>query len=1063
MEGLSIMIKLTFKHLLVVSMILTLFLGLSLVSATDVTDDNAVSTKNICTHSITSDNNNDNIDVNDINNYVKNTFTSTSANSSHSDENIIKENDNNGNTVGASNGATITELKNIIDAGGSSIILTDDYTYSDSTDSGLIEGIIVSRDLTIDGQGHTIDLGGQARFIQSNTEGINLVFKNLIIKNGYQIARGGAVYIENGNGNFINSTFTDNYANTAAGGAIYINGSGSFINSTFTNNNASYGGAIYIKGNGSFINSTFTNNTGGDGGAIYIEDSSCSFINSTFTNNNAYVGGSIHIEKSNCSFVDSTFNGNIAIYAAAVHFYTVNGTFVNCTFTANNATSNGGVVYITNSSGSFINSTFTNNNASYGGAIYIEGNGSFIKSTFINNNASYGGAIYIKGNGSFINSTFTNNNASYGGAVNIYTGNGSFINSTFTNNNAYNGGAIYIKGNGSFINSTFTNNNASYGGAIHIEGNGSFIKSTFINNKATNGGGAVNIYTGSGSFINSTFTSNNAIMGGAVNMENGSFINSTFTNNNAAHGGAVLICGDSGSFINSTFINNTGGDGGAIYIEDSSCSFINSVFTGNNVNGGCGGAIFIDGGSGSFINSEFTNNNATKYPEGAIFIDGGSGSFINSEFTNNIVTQFGGGAIFIDGGSGSFINSEFTNNNALLGGAVYMGNGSFVNCTLTYNNANYGGAVYIGSENRDYIHSTFSNCSFTNNNATEGEGGVLFINGNNSFATFINSSFNYNINPLYATSNHNVIFDQNTVINSDKNLTNNTLYMNASVNNFTYGSSGFINITLFNDERIVSEGVVFVIISNKTYAANVSDNNVIIYLPNVDCGVYELNIIFNGTDNYFQTYVPINFTVNKQSTSINAKAATYIVNYGGLYKVIFNPKTAGFKVSFKLKGKNIGHAITDVFGIAKINIKASTLKNIGAGTHTLVAQFAGDKNHNESKTNAKLTIKKEATKFLNVKSVKKYYKSTAKFMQLAATLKNSKNKAIKNQWIYFKVNNKKIYKVKTDSKGLAKLILNKADIKSCKINKKGVYRFTVSYKGSDNYKSNNKKGLIKVF
>ena len=71
MEGLSIMMKLTFKHLLVVSVILTLFLGLNLVSATDVTDDNAVSTKNICTHSITSDNN-DNIDVNDINNYVKN-------------------------------------------------------------------------------------------------------------------------------------------------------------------------------------------------------------------------------------------------------------------------------------------------------------------------------------------------------------------------------------------------------------------------------------------------------------------------------------------------------------------------------------------------------------------------------------------------------------------------------------------------------------------------------------------------------------------------------------------------------------------------------------------------------------------------------------------------------------------------------------------------------------------------------------------------------------------------------------------------------------------------------
>ena len=93
------MMKLTLKHLLVVSVILTLFLGLNLVSATNITDDSALSTKNICTHSITSDNN-DNIDVNDINNYAKNTFTSTSANGSNSDENI-----NNGNTVGDFSGS----------------------------------------------------------------------------------------------------------------------------------------------------------------------------------------------------------------------------------------------------------------------------------------------------------------------------------------------------------------------------------------------------------------------------------------------------------------------------------------------------------------------------------------------------------------------------------------------------------------------------------------------------------------------------------------------------------------------------------------------------------------------------------------------------------------------------------------------------------------------------------------------------------------------------------------------------------------------------------------------
>ena len=316
------MIKLTLKHLLVVSMILTLFLGLSLVSATDVTDDNAVSTKNICTHSITSDNN-DNIDVNDINNYAKNTFTSTSANNgSNSDENINK-----GNTIGDSNGGTIKDLKDKIDTGGSSIILDTDYTYSDSTDSGLTGGIVVSRDLTIDGQGHTIDLGGQIRFLQSTTSGINLVLKNINIKNGNYTSSssGGAVYIESGNGSFVNCTFTGNSA-TFYGGAVYINyGSGSFINSTFTNNIARYdkGGAVYIGGSGSSI-----------------------FVNCTFTDNNASSGGAVDIAYSNGSFINSIFTGNIGYNGGAVYIVGGNGSFINSTFTNNKARGTGGAVYL---------------------------------------------------------------------------------------------------------------------------------------------------------------------------------------------------------------------------------------------------------------------------------------------------------------------------------------------------------------------------------------------------------------------------------------------------------------------------------------------------------------------------------------------------------------------------------------------------------------------------------------------------------------------------------------------------------------------------------------------
>ena len=568
---------------------------------------------------------------------------------------------------------------------------------------------------------------------------------------------------------------------------------------------------------------------------------------------------------------------------------------------------------------------------------------------------------------------------------------------------------------------------------LNVTGYSINLKNLNITNGYGDNGGALYISNGNGNFENCLFTDNNASnTGGAVFIEegNGNFENCLFTNNNATeYGGALCIIEGIGHFANSSF------------------SFNNASYV-------CGG-VCIEDGDGSFANCSFTNNS-----NGAVIIYG-NGSFTDCSFTFHNGTS--GSAVFLQDGLGSFINCSFSNNTGAYGSAVYILSFnvdyvycSFTNCSFSNNNAsNKGGAVYI-----DSAHGSFTNCSFSDNNANYG--GAVYIKGDKSFAKFINSSFNYNLKPVYTTSKQNVIFDQNTLINSDKNLTNNTLYMNASVNNFTYGPSGFINITLFNDERIVSEGVVFVIISNKTFAANVSDNNALIYLPNVDCGVHEVYVVFNGTDNYFQTYVPVNFTVNKQSTSINAKATTYIVNYGGLYRVIFNPKIAGFKVSFKIKGINIGHAITDASGIAKINIKASALKKIGAGTHTLVALFAGDKNHIESKANVKIKIYKEATKFLNVKSIKKYYKSTSKYMQLTAALKNIKNKAIKNQIVYFNVNNKKTFKVKTNSKGVAKLTLNLAKIKACRINKKGIYRFKVAYKTSKTYKQSTKNGLIRV-
>ncbi len=82
-------------------------------------------------------------------------------------------------------------------------------------------------------------------------------------------------------------------------------------------------------------------------------------------------------------------------------------------------------------------------------------------------------------------------------------------------------------------------------------------------------------------------------------------------------------------------------------------------------------------------------------------------------------------------------------------------------------------------------------------------------------------------------------------------------------------------------------------------------------------------------------------------------------------------------------------------------------------------------------------------------------------MQLTATLKDSKNKVIKSKAVVFKIN-KKTYRLKTNSKGVAVLTLNRAKIKACKINKKGTYKFTVTFDGDIYYNKAAGKGTLKV-
>ena len=696
-----------------------------------------------------------------------------------------------------------SSLNNTINSGSSIIVLENNYTYDNSTDSRFIElgGIVISRDLTIDGQGHTIDLGGQIRFLNVNNYSITL--KNINIINGITVGEfhGGAVLINNGNCTIINSTFTNNVAYACGGAVAVMTGNCEIINSTFDNNNGQFGGGLGVRGNASVINSTFTNNQGAFGAAVDIRDGICSFINNSFINNVVYrYGGAIDLSRVNYTFINSIFNYNRGDFrGGAIAIEDSNGSFINATFMGNKVTNpnsdGGGAVFIIDVMGvsvhtTFINSKFLNNTATLnGGAVHLGGDCNFINSTFINNTAPEGGALYLYGgSGNFTNVTFTSNIAQeYGGAVRSYGTFNNFTNALFTENYAKYGGAVYITGSGNFNNATFADNNVSKsGGALYLySGSGNFTNSIFNNNTASVSGGAVYFSRSNGILTNSTFDDNRANSGAAVYTEEDSFyhfINDTFTANIAQeYGGAVFINNGSCTIVNSTFTNNSASaNGGALSIKYGSCTIINSTFTNNSASAD-GGAVLMNNGSCTIVNSTFTNNSASANG-GALSIKYGNCTIINSTFINNTAKY--GGAIFLNFVNYTFTDSTFKYNIVEMdGGAISIldaSSGSFINATFMNNKINgleysEGGAVCIIDRTGSKYLNTFINSKFLNNSATRG-GGAVYTDG---ICNFINSTF-----------------------------INNTAYTGGAVRmNSYYGN--FINVTFIDNIAVYRGGAVF--------------------------------------------------------------------------------------------------------------------------------------------------------------------------------------------------------------------------------------------------------------
>ncbi|WP_405264734.1 hypothetical protein [Methanobrevibacter sp.] len=363
---------------------------------------------------------------------------------------------------------------------GSTLVLNESFEYNSTSDESLIDGVSISRNITIIGKNNAYFDGGEVSrclFIGSNC---SVILKNITFKNGYSENGGGAVFLnETSNLTLYDCIFDNNRVYNSDGGAL----------------NARVGTNVEI------YNCTFANNT------------STRVSNLAWDSYKCGMGSAICVRiGSNLRISDSKFLRNNA-FLATILLVTYNDVTVNLstimvnnTLFENNTSTNRGVIYLDElGRGEFLNSVFRNNHITHsGGVLEIDtAEYSLVENCrFEDNSAVTGGAINIKvfdtnylSNAIVRNCVFMRNKASsYGGAIASKYGVTEISNCKFYFNDAATyGGAIYSKyGSIKISDSSFGDNSANDGGAIYINSDhSSVVNSGFARNIANEKGGAI--------------------------------------------------------------------------------------------------------------------------------------------------------------------------------------------------------------------------------------------------------------------------------------------------------------------------------------------------------------------------------------------------------------------------------------------------------------------------------------------------------------------------------------------------------------------------------------------
>ncbi len=265
--------------------------------------------------------------------------------------------------------------------------------------------------------------------------------------------------------------------------------------------------------------------------------------------------------------------------------------------------------------------------------------------------------------------------------------------------------------------------------------------------------------------------------------------------------------------------------------------------------------------------------------------------------------------------------------------------------------------------------------------------------------------------------------------------------------NITYGDSANLIITLKDgNANALSGKIIMININDKDYFTT-TDNNGEATLP-IDLlpGKYAAKIEFGEDEIYLSSFAGAEISVDKVDTTLSANNVNMIYDDSKNLVVTLTDSKGN-----ALFGKSVTIHLNDDVYTKKTNAKGQAVLRVDepARKYNAKISFTGDDIYKSSSHTSKVTVNKAASK---ITASAKAFKAKSKSKKLTVTLKN-KNRVMKNVIVKLTVN-KKTYKVKTNSKGVA--------VFAIKLTKKGKYNAVYKFEGNSNFKSSTKTVKISI-